>query len=70
MKYGSVEILNKDIFYVGKGYSVYRWNPIFVDEIGTYKLISHNWELADMQETKRMHPVCIVDDFGNLVRKV
>lgn len=53
-------------------YSIFRWWPY--DSAGNnlhgaYFLVCNNSELYLLQQNFNPHVACIVDDFGNLVRK-
>jgi hypothetical protein len=51
--------------------SMHRWDKYLAPIHGTWSVICQNNELAYMQgvQTGNVHLNCIVDDFGNLVRK-
>ena len=54
------------------GYGIHRWWPWSTAGVslhGAYFLVCDNIELYRMQNNDNPHIVCIVDDFGNLVRK-
>ncbi len=54
------------------GYGIHRWWPYALYGAslhGAYFLICDNIELYQLQNNLGPHVVCIVDDFGNLVRK-
>jgi len=51
-------------------YNIYRWWPYGgYNTNGAYLLICRNIELYLLQQNNDPHVVCVVDDFGNLVRK-
>lgn len=51
-------------------YGIYRWWEYGGYNLhGAYLLVCCNVELYRMQNNFEPHVVCIVDDFGNLVRK-
>lgn len=55
-----------------QGYGIHRWWPHEAyghDLRGAYFLVCDNIELYRLQNNDNPHVVCIIDDFGNLVRK-
>ena len=51
-------------------YGIHRWWTYGGYNVhGAYLLVCRNFELYTLQENPNPHVVCIVDDFGNLVRK-
>lgn len=53
-----------------EAYGVHRWwSHGGYNLHGAYLLVCLNVELYKMQDNFAPHVVCIVDDFGNLVRK-
>lgn len=55
-----------------QGYGIHRWwpfEPYGYDLHGAYFLVCDNIELYQLQNNLKPHVACIVDDFGNLVRK-
>ena len=60
-----------DVVYM-PSYSMHRWTKYLANKIGMWSLICKNNDLAYMQgaDPGSVHPNCVVDDFGNLVRVV
>lgn len=50
-------------------YGFYRWWPYREGLHGAYYLVVTNVELYRLQGNTRPHVICVVDDFGNLVRR-
>lgn len=51
-------------------YGIHRWWPYGgYNTHGAYLLVCRNIELYTLQGNHSPHVVCIIDDFGNLVRK-
>lgn len=53
------------------GYGLHRWweHSYHQSLHGAYLLVCNNIELYRLQNNFEPHVVCVVDDFGNLVRK-
>jgi hypothetical protein len=51
-------------------YTIFRWHKDICPTPGTYRVVAVNHALARMQgaEWEDIHPTCVVDDFGTLVR--
>jgi len=52
-------------------YGIHRWwdGPVWQSLHGAYFLVVRNIELFILQGNINPHVICIVDDFGDLVRK-
>ena len=72
MKFLNTRTIDADCEWVqGNGITMWRWNESLVSERGTWAVLATNLDLARMQNVTpgNAHITCIVDDFGNLVRK-
>lgn len=48
-------------------YGIWRHDPLMCNRRGLYSVVVMDMELAHMQGVKVMHPVCVVNDYGDLV---
>lgn len=58
-----------DVLSYNDEYCISRWQQYYQSVIGCYLIVVFNQELYKMQKNHDPHVVCVVDDFGNLVRK-
>lgn len=57
------------IYYSEKGLSIWSWYELMAP-MWRYIVICPHLELARMQGVSpgQVHPICVIDDFGNLVK--